>query len=89
MVYVEMFDVIDPNGTKGTVRHEAPRGPQGQTAIAYLKPSGATYPNPIHRDPVTREPVVELVSDQKWLYDPQEAADAQRDHPDRYVAVRA
>jgi hypothetical protein len=95
MVYVEFEDEIMgaipktglhggmPPG-KALVRHEAPPDPEGKgrTALGYLKPSGEIE----FTHPVTKE--VWYKSDQRWVYDFDEAAALAKDEPRRFVRVK-
>jgi hypothetical protein len=66
------------------VRYEAPLDPEGKgrVALGYLKPSGDV--EWIH--PVTGEKFMK--SDQKWVYDLAEAAQLEKDEPDRFVKCK-
>lgn len=97
---------IDLSGNEVDVKYEAPKeiGPDGQerTALAYLKPSGKTYVNPMYAfakfvgapDESIRAAHRgvdgkgnDYVSDQRWIYDAQEFADLMKTSPDRVVRV--
>jgi hypothetical protein len=92
------------DGVEIAVKYEAPNDAAGHQAIGYLKPSGATYVNPMfawakqagaadegiraaHRGVDGQG--TEYVSDQRWVYDPQEAVDLAKQFPDRWVRVEA
>jgi hypothetical protein len=87
----------DTEGNTIDVKYEAPPG-----AVAYLKPSGKTYVNPMYAWAVAAGASDESirtahrgfdgkgnegVSDQRWIFDVQEAARLQLAEPDRFVQV--
>lgn len=86
---------VDQSGNEIEVRYEALVDEQGQRAVAYLKPSGKTYINPMYEHVGSRRDVhlgfdgkgAEYVSDQRWIFDLQEAAELQKSDPDRLVMV--
>jgi hypothetical protein len=90
------------DGSTITVQHEAPKDAEGRRAILYLKPSGKTYVHPMYafaKQVGAPEEAIrpahrgldgegnEGVSDQKWIYDPAEAATLLKDAPERCVQV--
>jgi hypothetical protein len=90
MTYVEFLDEVGGAVPAGratgmvNVRYEAPPDPEGlgRAALGYLKPSGTvafTHPN-------TGEKF--YTSDQKWVYEFEEAVALERDFPDRWVRAK-
>ena len=83
-------EVTTPDGVVKAAFLEAPVK-DGKAAIAYLRSSGTNQTHPIGQryDSLNERwiPEVSGVSDQKWIYDVQEAAEAQRQFPDRFVPV--
>jgi len=93
---------IDLGGNVIEVRHEAPKNEAGETAKAFLLPSGATYVHPMYAfakavgapEESIRESHRgvdgqgnENVSDQRWIFDLAEAAQLKKEFPDRLVEV--
>lgn len=93
MVYVEFEDDVSGevpsrglHGGKGPgrhlVRYEAPLGPNGETALGYLKPSGELLG--IHPGTGERYPK----SDQRFIYDYEEASQLSKESPERFVRCK-
>ena len=91
---------IDLEGNEIQVRYEGPKDKEGRTPIAFLKPSGKTYVNPMYefgermgvRKDGHRQAHLgmdgkgnEGVSDQRWIYDLAEAVRLEKDEPTRFV----
>jgi len=86
----------DVDGNLIDVRYDGPRehpdDPKSRTPVGYLKPSGATYVNPLYAIGSRRDAHLGLdghgnegVSDQRWIYDIAEAAQLEKDEPERFV----
>jgi hypothetical protein len=92
----------DLGGALRPVKYEAPLDAGGRQAIGYLRPSGATYIHPMYafakqvgapEDSIRAAhrgvdgQGTEYVSDQRWIYDTQEAAQLEREDPEHFVRV--
>lgn len=89
-------------GEEIDVRYEAPKNEAGQTAKAFLLPSGKTYVHPMYAfaksvgapEESIRESHRgvdgqgnEYVSDQRWIYDLAEATALKAEFPNRLIEV--
>jgi hypothetical protein len=92
------------DGSEREVRYEGPKDEFGRSPIGYLAPSGKTYVHPMYAWAKTIGAPDESiraahrgidgngnegVSDQRWIYDTQEAAQMEREMPERYVRAES